>query len=116
MPKQTKTLQQQRMKLPPARTPEAQENRMMLLAMDLAERQLRDGSASSQVISHFLKLASSKEQLEKSILEKQKELISAKTEEIKSHKRVEELYAEALTAMRRYSGQDRKDADEAADN
>jgi hypothetical protein len=100
-----KTITQPKKKLPPARTPEAQENRMISLSMDLAEQQLLDGSASSQIITHFLKLASTKEQIEKEILEQQKELISAKTEAIKAHGRVEELYAKALTAMRRYSGQ-----------
>ena len=77
---------------------------MIALANDLAEQQLRDGTASSQVITHFLKLGSSKERLEKEILEQQKELMAAKTEAIQSAKRIEELYAKAMTAMRDYSG------------
>lgn len=85
-------------------SPETQENRMISLAVDLAEKQLREGTASSQVITHFLKLASSKERIEKEILEKQKALIEAKTDSLKSAKRVEELYATALEAMRSYSG------------
>ena len=64
-----------------------------------------EGTASSQVITHFLKLASTKERIEKEILEKQKELIVAKTESLQSSKRIEELYSEALDAMRIYSGQ-----------
>ena len=64
----------------PALSPEARENQMISLAVDLAERQLQDGTASSQVITHYLKLGSTKERIEKEILEKQKELISAKTE------------------------------------
>lgn len=88
----------------PALTPEARENQLISLATDLAEQQLRDGTASSQVISHFLKLGSTKERIEKEILEKQKELISAKTEALQSAKRVEELYANAISAMRMYSG------------
>lgn len=92
---------------PPATTPEARENQMIALAVDLAEKQIRDGTASAQVVTHFLKLASSKERLEKDILEKQKELITAKTEAIQSSKRVEELYLNALNAMRSYTGQKR---------
>ena len=88
----------------PAISPEARENQLISLAVDLAEQQLRDGTASSQVITHYLKLGSTKERIEKEILEKQKELISAKTDAIQSAKRVEELYADAISAMRRYSG------------
>lgn len=72
--------------LRPALTPEARENQMISLAVDLAEKQLREGTASSQVITHFLKLGSSKEKLEKEILEKQKEMITAKTESLQSAK------------------------------
>ena len=91
-------------KIRPALTPEARENQLIYLATDLAEQQLRDGTASSQVITHYLKLGSTKERIEKEILEKQKELISAKTESLKSAKRIEELYTEAIAAMRKYSG------------
>ena len=93
----------------PALTPEARENQLISLAVDLAEKQLQEGTASSQVITHYLKLGSTKERIEKEILEKQKELISAKTEALQSTKRVEELYANALNAMRRYSGSDERD-------
>lgn len=89
---------------PPATTPDARENQLISLAVDLAEKQLAEGTASSQVISHFLKLASSKERLEKEILQEQKELMKAKTENLKSAKKVEELYSNALNAMRSYSG------------
>lgn len=63
-----------------------------------------DGTASSQVITHYLKLGSTKERLEKQIMEEQKKLLEAKTEAIQSAKRVEELYANALNAMKNYSG------------
>ena len=92
-------------KIRPALDPEVRELQMISLAVDLAEKQLMDGTASSQVITHYLKLGSTKEQIEKEILERQKELITAKTEALKSQKRVEELYAEALKAMRIYNGQ-----------
>lgn len=88
----------------PALTPEARENQMISLAVDLAEQQLRDGTASSQVITHFLKLATRREQIEREIMEKQKELISAKTENLKSAKRIEELYEDAIKAMKNYGG------------
>lgn len=88
----------------PARSPEARENQMIALAVDLAEKQLSNGTASSQVITHFLKLGSTKEKIEKEILEEQKELLKAKTEALQSAKRIEELYKNALDAMRSYSG------------
>ena len=93
----------------PGLTPESRENQLISLAIDLAEKQLKDGSASSQVISHFLKLGSTNNMLEKAILEKQTALLTAKTESIKSGKVVEELYKSALEAMRRYSGNSSSD-------
>lgn len=92
-------------KMRPALSPEARENQLISLAVDLAEKQLRDGTASSQVITHYLKLGSTKEKIEKEILEKQKELIEAKTQSLQSAQRIEELYMNALNAMRKYSGQ-----------
>jgi hypothetical protein len=89
---------------PPATTPEARENQLIALAMDLAEKQLIEGTASSQVISHYLKIGSTRERIEKEMLLEQRALVSAKTEAIQSAKRVEELYKNALNAMRSYSG------------
>ena len=89
---------------PPATTPEGRENQMIALAMDLAEKKLRDGTASSQEITHFLKLASSKERLEREKLELENELIKAKTENLQSTKNIEELYSKAISAMQTYSG------------
>ena len=88
---------------------------MISLAVDLAEQRLRDGTASSQLITHYLKLASTKEQIEKEILQEQKKLIKAKTESLQSSKRMEEMYTEALNAMRGYSGQGGQDEDEDQD-
>ena len=90
----------------PATTPEGRENQLIAAAVNLAEKQLLKGTASSQVITHYLKLGSTKEVLEKQMLAKQVELITAKTEAIKSGKKTEELYKNALNAMRRYSGHD----------
>lgn len=93
----------------PAINPEARENQLISLAVDLAEKQLLEGTASSQVITHYLKLGSTKERIEKEILEKQKELITARTEALQTSKRVEELYANAINAMKRYSGHGESD-------
>ena len=92
-------------KMRPALTPEARENQMISLAVDLAERQLQEGTASSQVITHYLKLGSMKERLEREKLEEENKLLRAKTEALQSQKRIEELYASAISAMRKYSGQ-----------
>jgi hypothetical protein len=88
----------------PATTPEARENEMVSAAIDLAEKQIRSGSASSQVITHFLKLGSTRERLEQQRLEHENELTRVKIEALESQKRVEELYIDALNAMRSYSG------------
>lgn len=89
----------------PATTPEAREKQLIALAVDAAEKQLLEGTASSQVITHFLKLATRKTEMELEIMKAQRDLAQAKAEAIQSQKRSEELYAEALKAMRNYSGQ-----------
>ena len=92
-------------KMRPGLTPESRENQMISLAVDLAEEQLRNGTASSQVITHFLKLGTTMAKLEKEKLERENKLLDAKTEALESTKRVEELYLNALRAMKGYSGQ-----------
>ena len=77
---------------------------MIALAVDLAEKQLMEGTASSQVITHYLKLGSTKERLEKEMMEEQKKLLKAKTEALESAAEIKELYENALSAMREYSG------------
>lgn len=91
-------------KIRPALTPEARENQLISLAVDLVEQRLLDGTASSQETTHFLKLGSMKNRLEMEKLKEENKLLQAKTESIQSAKKVEELYAEAINAMRRYSG------------
>ena len=88
----------------PATTPEGRENELVSSAIDLAESQILNGTASSQVITHFLKLGSTREQLEQQRLKHENELTRVRIEAIESQKRVEELYMEALQAMRSYSG------------
>lgn len=92
------------MKMRPAITPEAEENQLIALAYDRAKEQLMDGTASSQVITHFLKLGSTREKLERERLEEENKLLKAKTEQLKSQKRTEELFEEAIKAMRNYGG------------
>ena len=91
-------------KMKPALTPDAKESQMGYLAMELAEKQLRDGTASSQVITHFLKLVSSKERLEKERLEEENKLLRAKTKALADTADSKVLYENALKAMRSYSG------------
>lgn len=93
----------------PALTPEARENQMIALAVDLAEQQLRNGTASSQVITHYLKLATTREQLEREKLELEKQLLAAKREAIQAQASSSELYEDAIKAFSRYSG--KKDYD-----
>ena len=91
-----------RAKTRPAISPEVRESQLIARAVDLAEQQLIDGTASSQVITHYLKLGTVKNQLELEKLRKENELLKAKTEAIQSAQRIEELYANALSAMRDY--------------
>lgn len=88
----------------PALTPEAREQQLISLAQEEAEKQLRNGTASSQIIVHYLKLGSTREKIEQEIMAKQKEMIEAKTESLKSAMSSDEFYQDALEAMKRYSG------------
>lgn len=91
---------------PPATTPEAREKQLVASAFDLAERQLAEGTASAQVITHFLKLGTEREKLERAKLNNENELLVTKRESYASGARVEELYEGAIKAMRAYTGQD----------
>ena len=88
----------------PALSPEARENYMIGLAMDLAEQRLLDGTATAQEVCHFLKLGSTRERDEREIIHLNKGLIEAKTESYQTAKHIEELYTEAINSLRRYSG------------
>ena len=90
--------------LRPALTPEARENQMIALAMDLVEQRLRDGTASSQETTHFLKAASAKHKLELEKLRRENELLTAKAKSLEDAKEIKVLYEEALKAMRMYGG------------
>jgi hypothetical protein len=93
-----------RPKRPPATTPEARENQLIAAAVDLAEKQIRAGNATSQVITHYLKLGTTREALEQERLRRENELLKAKVESLAAMGRIEELYKNALNAMRTYAG------------
>lgn len=88
--------------------PTEREQKMISLAYNAAEKQLEEGTASSQVITHFLKLGTSREAMEREILAKQAELLGAKTDSLKSGKNQEQLLENAIQAMKNYGprGQD----------
>lgn len=88
-----------------ATTPEARQNQLISLAVDMAEEQLRNKTASSQTLNHFLQLATAKEEVKLEILRQERELLNAKTESLKSAKRIEDLYENALRAMKKYQGE-----------
>jgi NurA-like 5'-3' nuclease len=83
---------------------ESKEQYLIGLAYDLVEERLRNGTATSQETTHFLKLGSTRERIEREMLENQKEVLKAKAEAIQSQKRIEELYAQALSAFKEYGG------------
>lgn len=87
----------------PATTPEGRENQLVSAAIDLAERQIGDGTASAQVLTHYLKLGSTRERLEQERLRNENELLKAKVDQLASAARVEELYADAIKAMSTYA-------------
>ena len=96
---------------PPATTPEGREQQLTAQAMDAIEKRIRNGTASAQELTYCAKLGSPNAKLERKILEQQYELMAAKTAEIKSQERTEELYKNALSAMRTYSGSPEKEPD-----
>ena len=88
----------------PALSPEARENQMISLAVDLAEHQLREGTASSQVICHFLKLGTTRAELEKEKIKRENKVLEAKAKAIESSEEMKVLYDNAIKAMRNYAG------------
>lgn len=104
MAKESKTTKKQPMNRRHAMSLENREQQMITLAVDLAEQQLREGSASSQLITHYLKLATTREKIEQETMLANQKLIKAKVESLESASRIEELYSEAISAMKRYGG------------
>lgn len=98
------TIKESSPKRRPAIHPDARTNQLISYAIDLVEKRLLDGSASSQETTHFLKQATAKYRLEQTILERQAELITAKTDEIRTKQKNEELMVAAMNAMRSYQG------------
>lgn len=96
----------------PAMSEEAREQQLVSLAVDLAEKQMEQGTASAQVITHYLKLGSTREKLEQERLHRENQLLDSKVEMMASARRVEELYTAALDAMRSYAGRELGESDE----
>ena len=96
----------------PALNPEAREQQLISLAVDLVEQRLRDGTASSQETTHFLKLASRRAKFEAERAELENELLKAKTQAIRDQADMKTLYKDAIEAMKRYSGNSRQSYDE----
>lgn len=99
-------------KKPPAKSPKARENQLINLAMKLAEQQLMDGSATSQVVVHFLKLATTKEQLENEKLKADLKVAEAKIKHMESQSMANELFEKALKAFSTYAGSKEETNDE----
>lgn len=95
----------------PSRTLEGRENQMIDLAIDLAEQQLRDGTASSQIVAHFLKLGTTREKLEQERLTHENNLLQAKTQAIEAQQEIKSLFEDAIRAMHSYGGQEEEDFD-----
>lgn len=93
-------------RLRPGLTPEADENQLISLSIDAAKKMLVEGRAPTSIVLHYLKLATSKERLDRELKEKQKELMEAKKQALESQAKVEQLYVDAMKAMRKYGGQD----------
>lgn len=104
MAKVAKTTKKETSKRRHAMSLENREQQMITLAVDLAEQQLREGTASSQLITHYLKLATTREKIEQETMLANQKLIQAKVESLASASRIEEMYSEAISAMRRYGG------------
>ena len=90
--------------IPPALTIEARENQMISLADEEAERRIRSGKASDSLLLHYLKLGTSKNELEKEKLENENLLLKAKAASIEQQAKTEEMYANAIKAMQVYTG------------
>lgn len=89
-----------------ASTPEGRENQLVALAYDVAEKQMLEGTASAMVLTHWLKLGTTKSKLEEEKLRKENILLEARAESLESKKSSEALYKEALAAMRSYQGEE----------
>lgn len=97
-------------KVRPALSVEAREKQIIAAAYDLAEQKILDGTASPQIICHFLKMGSERARLESEKLTAENNMLRAKADAYDSMQKTEEIYANAIAAMRVYSG--RGDDDE----
>lgn len=103
---------QPRRRRPPARSPRAAENRLISLAYEKVEDRIRNGEASAQEYTHFLKMGSSREKLEQERISMQSQLDRERIESMRALERREELFGAAIKAMRSYQGQEPEPEDE----
>lgn len=96
-------------RIPPATTPEEREAQLTLLATDLLEQRLRDGTATAAETIAALRLGTERERLEREKLVHENAKLVAQTEAVEAEKQTGELYKKALAAMRSYQGFDSSD-------
>lgn len=94
------------------RTPEGRENRLISMAMDLVEERMRNGTATAQEVTHFLKLGSMKSRIEAEKLELEKELVKAKTENLNAQQEMTRMFSDAMAAMKKYRGEEEDEEDD----
>lgn len=104
-PKPSEPSEPPKRRRPAAKTPEAREQQLVSLAFDLAEKQLAEGTASAQVITHYLKIGSVRDKYELEKIKQETKLLDAKIEDINNAQDMKALYAEAMSAFAGYSGQ-----------
>lgn len=90
-------------RLRPGLSRETDENQCIALSIDIAKQKLLDGTAPTSMVMHFLKLGTTRELLEREMMEQQKELMEAKKQALESQAKVEQMYADAMRAMQKYS-------------
>jgi hypothetical protein len=109
MPRLASSGEKPQRRLPPAATPEQRNNQLIAMSYDAAEKAIREGKATSQLLTHFLKQGTAREELERARLEHENELLKARTSSMASAEETRELYLEVMAAMTEYSGDDPHD-------
>lgn len=95
----------------PAKTPEERESMLIAMSLSRIEQQIADGTVSSQVLTHFAKLGSSRERLEQERLRNENEVLRKKVQTMEAAVDVKNLMEDALAAFKGYSGQPFYDED-----
>lgn len=88
----------------PARTPEQRNNQLIAMSFDAAEEMIRSGKATSQLLTHFLKQGTARDELEKTKLELEGQLLRARTDSLEAGEDIRALYEKAIEVMTEYKG------------